>query len=275
MALLAGLSAAWAQGDDAGDGIPLSESPVPGIYQLFGIGPDGAQGEAMPFLKIYNADGTFCTVLAVPERTQPGMLTNSGSYRVVSERQLVESLAESVYESHRAGDDNTMDYAVEEGVMWLTFPSGGGVGREAWHVVGRPVAAGKAGRTPARAKALAEALEGVWQLCYNTDEGRRVYAPIYKIYRADGTFSTVSFVSQAGTARISAQGSYAVRGPEEYVERISESAVAPELVGEETSLGCIFTDDCGTYMRVSFTLPDGGDAVTEEWARVTCAGRER
>ena len=279
VALLSGILAAAAQGEGKpqaeGKEIPPSESQIPGIYQMIGARADAARAEVMPFLKVYNADGSFYTIMAMPERTLPGIMTTSGSYRVVSERQLVESLAESVFDSHHAGDENTIDYLLKEGVMYFVFPSGGGLGREAWHVVGRPAAPEKAKRTPARAKALAESLEGVWQLCYNTDEGKRIYAPIYKIYRADGTFTTVSLVSQEGVARISAQGSYSVSGPEEYSEHVTESAADPGLVGGETSFECTFTDDSNAYMRVTFTLPGREDAVTEEWARVTCVDRAR
>lgn len=280
-ALAAGILAASAQEggakvrpEDEGRGIPLAESQIPGIYQLTGSGSDVSRGEAMPFLKIYNPDGSFYTILAMPLRTQPAIITTSGTYRVLSERQLVESLGESVYGSHHAGDDNRIDYVVKDDIIYFVFPSGSGVGREAWHTVCRPAAA-RAKRTPARAKALAESLEGVWQLCYNTDEGKRIYAPIYKIYRTDGMFVTVNITSQDGAARVSAQGRYAVKGPQEYSECVTESVTDPDLVGVETSFECVFTDGGRIYMRVSFTLPEREGTFTEEWARVIPAARAR
>lgn len=254
--------------------VPLSKSHVPGIYQQCGIVRD-AGGDTKftmnPFLKIYNPDGTFYTVLAMPQRSLPAIITTSGSYRVLSDHQLVESLGESIYDAHRAGEENTIIYTVRGDAMSFLFPSGGGVGREAWYTVCRPVAA-KAKRTPVRAKALAESLEGVWQLCYHTDDGRYVYAPIYKIYRTDGTFVTVNMTSQDGAARISAQGSYAAQGPEEYVECVSESAANPELAGVETLFECIFTDDNGQFLQVTFSLPGREGTFTEQWARVVGTG---
>lgn len=280
-ALAAGILAASAQEggakvrpEDEGRGIPLAESQIPGIYQLTGSGSDVSRGEAMPFLKIYNPDGSFYTILAMPLRTQPAIITTSGTYRVLSERQLVESLGESVYGSHHAGDDNRIDYVVKDDVIYFVFPSGSGVGREAWHTVCRPAAA-RAKRTPARAKALAESLEGVWQLCYHTDDGRYVYAPIYKIYRTDGTFVTVNMTSQDGAARVAAHGSYAAQEPDKYVECVSESAANPELEGVDTSFECIFTDDDGQFLQVTFSLPGREGAFTEQWARVIGTGGKR
>lgn len=277
-ALAAGILAASAQAggakhaakDDGRAAVSLSRSHVPGIYQQCSMvrSEDGEAKLVMnPFLKIYSADGSFYTILAMPQRTLPAMITTSGSYRVLSDHQLVESIGESIYDSHHAGDENTIIYTLRGDTMAFLFLSGDGVGREAWYAVCRPAAA-KPKRTPARAKALAGELEGVWQLCYRTDGGRCVYAPIYKIFSADGTFVTVNITSRGGEARVSSQGSYAVRGAGEYVECVSESATDPELVGVETVFDCTFTDDNGFYMRVSYTLPGRDGAVTEEWARV-------
>lgn len=284
-ALLAGMSAAPAQDGGAkqvtkdGGGVPapLSKSRVPGIYQRCGIVRDaGGDTKFMmnPFLKIYNPDGTFYTVLAMPQRTLPAIITTSGSYRVLSDHQLVESLGESIYDSHRAGEDNAIIYTIRGDSMSFLFPSGGGVGREAWYTVCRPAAA-KAKRTPLRARALAESLEGVWQLCYHTDDGRYVYAPIYKIYRTDGTFVTVNMTSQDGAARVAAHGSYAAQEPDKYVECVSESAANPELEGVDTSFECIFTDDDGRFLQVTFSLPGREGAFTEQWARVIGTGGKR
>lgn len=255
--------------------VPLSRSHVPGIYQQCSmVRSEGGEAKLVmnPFLKIYNADGSFYTILTMPQRTLPAIITTSGTYRVLSDHQLVESLGESIYDSHHAGDENTIIYTLRGDMMAFLFPSGRGVGREAWYAVCRPDAA-KAKRTPARAKALAKEMEGVWQFCSHTDDGRCVYAPIYKIFSADGTFVTVNMTSRGGEARVSSQGNYAVRGAGEYVECVTESATDPELVGVETFFDCTFTDDNGVYMRVSYTLHDREGAVTEEWARVL--GRDR
>lgn len=272
-ALLAGV---WTVSAQDTEGILLSESRIPGVYQrctpvTFADGD--TKFKADPFLKIYNPDGSFYTVLALPERTMPAILTNCGTYRILSEKQLVESLSESFYDSHKAGDESVIDYAVDEKVLYFVFPSGAGVGREAWYAIGRPAAAPEKSKIPAKAEALAAKIVGVWQLSYSTAEGKRVYAPVYKIYRADGTFTTLSITSQSGLAAITAQGTYRVKDGSKYEESVLESATDPDLAGSDTAIECNFTDDAGNAMRLTLTL-EGRDAEgTEEWSRVRSVER--
>ena len=95
--------------------VPLSRSHVPGIYQQCSmVRSEGGEAKLVmnPFLKIYNADGSFYTILTMPQRTLPAIITTSGTYRVLSDHQLVESLGESIYNSHHAGDENTIIYTL-------------------------------------------------------------------------------------------------------------------------------------------------------------------
>lgn len=217
-----------------------------------------SNGGLLPFIKIYNTDGTFISFATAGISYNPSTPTVTGTYKVKSKSKLVETLRESST-MFQPGDKNLITYAQRDNMMELAFRRPDGYqARETWKCLAGP--SDDAGRH----KAVTTPMTGIWQMRRLTSDGSYLYLPKYKVLRADGTFAVINASGQA--AEVTVQGRYEMDSVADYTEFVTDTSTDPDLLGRGNRIHCEFRNL--DTLRVTFRMPGRQNDSVEEWVRI-------
>lgn len=111
---------------------------------------------------------------------------------------------------------------------------------------------------------------GAWQYCNVSQTGDNAQItpmPIYKIFSSDGSFYVINGVNRGSFTVISNTGTYDVKSPTSYVERVNETAVDKQLVKKDNVLEYRIMDK--DYMLITYRMPGATKDAHEMWKRVS------
>ncbi len=230
---------------------------VRGIYQSYKVDSDGS-GRVLPFIKIYNTDGTFISFTTAGSSYNQSKPIVTGTYKVKSKSKIEETLKESST-MFRPGDKNKIAYALYDNIMGLAFRRPDGLqAHETWKsLAGQSDNAGKR-------KAVITPMTGIWQMRRLTADGRYLYLPKYKVLRTDGTFAVINAYGQA--AEVTVQGRYEMDSAADYTEFVTDTTTDPDLLGRGNRIHCEFRNL--DTLRVTFRMPGHQNDSVEEWVRI-------
>lgn len=242
-----------------------TDAKVHGVWQWSVTNRANGKTVNMPVWKIYCPDGSFITVsTASGISEQPSRATCAGTYDVRPDGVIVEKIEKSS-NGFRPGDKNALAYSVDGNAMTVEFTNKSDRKvRETWRRVCHDVDAAKAAKGAKRAAKYG--LAGLWQKRLTTGSGRRVYLPVYKIIRTDGTFDVIENTPEKAEPTV--QGYYRIDSKTDYTEFVTRTATDPDLLGRGNRISCTYLDDGSMLAR--YRMPGRSADAVEEWVRVVC-----
>ncbi len=241
-----------------------ADAKVHGVWQWSVKNHENGKTVDMPIWKIYYPDGSFITFSTSFGISEPSRATCAGTYYVRSEGVIVEKIRKSS-NGFRPGDKNALAYSVDGKVMTVEFTNKSDRKvQETWRRVCDDVDAAKAAKGAKRAAKYG--LAGLWQKRLTTGSGRRIYLPVYKIIRTDGTFDVIENTSEKAEPTV--QGYYRIDSESDYTEFVTRTTTDPDLIGRGNRISCKHLD--GDIMQVRYRMPGRPADAVEEWVRIEC-----
>ncbi len=118
---------------------------------------------------------------------------------------------------------------------------------------------------------LTEKLTGVWQMCrmLKTGDGEKtiLYAPMFKVLNADGTFFNLQQMDDKSPGALFATGTWEVRSEATYAECLTSISTDPSSQGKENIMTFRLTDN-DEILHTNYTMPGNGANGQETWHRV-------
>ena len=118
---------------------------------------------------------------------------------------------------------------------------------------------------------LTEKLTGVWQMCrmLKTGDGEKtiLYAPMFKVLNADGTFFNLQQMDDKSPGALFATGTWEVRSEATYAECLTSISTDPSSQGKENIMTFRLTDN-DEILHTYYTMPGNGANGQETWHRV-------
>lgn len=118
---------------------------------------------------------------------------------------------------------------------------------------------------------LTEKLTGVWQMCrvLKTGDGEKtiLYAPMFKVLNADGTFFNLQQMDDKSPGALFATGTWEVRSEATYAECLTSISTDPSSQGKENIMTFRLTDN-DEILHTYYTMPGNGADGQETWHRV-------
>lgn len=118
---------------------------------------------------------------------------------------------------------------------------------------------------------LTEKLTGVWQMCrmLKTEDGEKtiLYAPMFKVLNADGTFFNLQQMDDKSPGALFATGTWEVRSEATYAECLTSISTDPSSQGKENIMTFRLTDN-DEILHTYYTMPGNGANGQETWHRV-------
>lgn len=118
---------------------------------------------------------------------------------------------------------------------------------------------------------LTEKLTGVWQMCrmLKTGDGEKtiLYAPMFKVLNADGTFFNLQQMDDKSPGALFATGTWEVRSEATYAEYLTSISTDPSSQGKENIMTFRLTDN-DEILHTNYTMPGNGANGQETWHRV-------
>ena len=118
---------------------------------------------------------------------------------------------------------------------------------------------------------LTEKLTGVWQMCrmLKTGDGEKtiLYAPVYKVLNADGSFFNLQQMDDKSPGALFATGTWEVRSEATYAECLTSISTDPSSQGKENIMTFRLTDN-DEILHTYYTMPGNGADGQETWHRV-------
>jgi thiol-disulfide isomerase/thioredoxin len=118
---------------------------------------------------------------------------------------------------------------------------------------------------------LTEKLTGVWQMCrmLKTGDGEKtiLYAPMFKVLNADGTFFNLQQMDDKSPGTLFATGTWEVRSEATYAEYLTSISTDPSSQGKENIMTFRLTDN-DEILHTNYTMPGNGANGQETWHRV-------
>ena len=117
----------------------------------------------------------------------------------------------------------------------------------------------------------AEKLTGVWQQCRvipgGDGEKTILYAPMFKVLNADGTFFNLQQMDDKSPGALFATGTWEVRSEATYAECLTSISTDPTSQGKENVLTFRLSDN-DEILHTYYTMPGNGAEGSETWHRV-------
>ena len=118
---------------------------------------------------------------------------------------------------------------------------------------------------------LTEKLTGVWQMCrmLKTGDGEKtiLYAPMFKVLNADGSFFNLQQMDDKSPGALFATGTWEVRSEATYAECLTSISTDPSSQGKENIMTFRLTDN-DEILHTYYTMPGNGADGQETWHRV-------
>lgn len=126
-------------------------------------------------------------------------------------------------------------------------------------------------KNPVKTNPQAEKLTGVWQRCHVLQSGdgekTTIYAPMFKVLNADGTFFNLQMIDDKSPGSLFATGTWEVKSEATYAESLASISTDPTSQGKDNVITFRLTDN-DEILHTYYTMPGNGADGSETWHRV-------